>query len=193
MELFSVLKQFNWVDIFVIILLLRTSYIAVKNGLPAELFKTLGLISATYFSLHYYTFFSGLVDERPLLKSVPAELLNFISFVILALCGYFVFVILRKIFCRFIKVEAVPNLNKWGGFILGIFRVILLISLLIFMLAMSPVGYLTDSVKHSFSGKRIVQVAPAIYSSLWDKIASKFMTSEKFNKSVFEVQEGLDK
>ena len=51
----EIIKQFNWVDIFVIILSVRVLYIAVKNGLPVELFKLLGTIAAIYLSLHYYT------------------------------------------------------------------------------------------------------------------------------------------
>jgi uncharacterized membrane protein required for colicin V production len=36
------LKQFNWIDIFVFCLSLRIAFIALKNGLAAEVFKILG-------------------------------------------------------------------------------------------------------------------------------------------------------
>ena len=48
------LKGLNWVDVFVVILLIRITYIAVKTGLSVEVFKSLGTVCAVYLALHYY-------------------------------------------------------------------------------------------------------------------------------------------
>ncbi|MBI5145249.1 MAG: hypothetical protein HZA27_03580, partial [Candidatus Omnitrophica bacterium] len=99
-----------------------------------------------------------------------------------------VFFILRLAFCRFIKMEAVPRLDKWGGFLVGIGRGFLFIGLIIFMLVISSVTYLNKSVKNSYSGGRFFKIAPAVYSGLWQGLMSKFMLKEKFNKTITEVQ-----
>jgi len=88
-------------------------------------------------------------------------------------------------------MEAVPQLNKWGGFVLGIARCILVVGLLIFILIIPNVGYLNKSVKNSYSGKYFLKVAPNVYSGLWYNLISKFMPKEKFNKSVLEIQKGF--
>lgn len=190
--LLSTLKQFNWVDIFVVILLLRTTYIAMNNGFSIELFKLLGTVLATYLSLHYYLIFSDYIGSRIGVNNIPLAYLTSLIFVVLGLLGYLVFVVLRNVFYRFIKMEAVPNLNKWGGLIFGLARGALLVSLIIFILVTAPFGYLKDSVSSSYSGKRLFKIAPNVYSGLWKNIASKFITQEKFNQAILEVPRSLE-
>lgn len=189
----DVITQLNWIDILIVILLFRIGYIAIKNGLPCEFFKILGIIAAIYLSLHYYTGLSDWVTDRmPVAEEkAPLEFLDFLMFLVLAIIGYLIFVILRTIFYRFVKIEAVRNLNKWGGFVLGIARGFLLVALVTFALEISSIGYLKNSVNSSYSGKRVLKLAPLTYSWLWNNLMSKFMTSEKFNQTIVEVQEGL--
>lgn len=149
--LLEVVKQFNWVDIFVIILLFRTIYIAIKNGIFITLFKLLGTLLATYLSLHCYTgvadFFEARVPTPPI---VPLEIWDFLAFFGLSVSGYLAFVILRETFFRFVKTEAVSILNKWGAGILGIARGLILVSLVIFLLSIPVISYFQNSVKDSF-------------------------------------------
>lgn len=188
----NIIRQFNWVDIFVIILLFRICYIAIKSGFVVELFKSLGTVLAIYLSLHYYTALADLVTRYLSIKeSMPLEFLDFIAFIILVIIGYFIFVILRQVFSQLIKTEAAPNLNRWGGLALGIVRGILFSGLIIFILVISCVGYFKGSAQSSYLGKRLFKVAPTTYTKLWNGIASKFMTKEKFNQTILEVQENL--
>ena len=96
--------------------------------------------------------------------------------------------LLRSIFLHLVKMEAVPTLSKWGGFILGLARGFLTVSLIIFALVISSVAYLNTSVKKSYSGPRLLNVTVNVYTGIWDNLMSKFMTKEKFNKTVTEVQ-----
>ncbi|MDD5730673.1 MAG: CvpA family protein [Candidatus Omnitrophica bacterium] len=185
----DIVRQFNWVDILVLVLAARICYIGIKQGFPAELFKLPGTILAIYLSLHYYTMFSDIARDNMNLRIIPLEFLDLISFVILACLGYLFFIVLREVFARFLKMEAVPKLNKWGGCILSLARAYLLAGLIAYALAISTVGYLKDSVHRSYSGNYLFKVSPTTYSWLWNNIMSKFMSHEKFNKTVNEVQE----
>ena len=182
-------------DILVIIILFRICYVATKTGLPVELFKLLGTILATYLSLHYFTMLSDFVRERTaFIKNIlPLEFADFLAFSILAIIGYLVFVILREVMHWLIKMESAPKLNKWGGLVLGIGRGILFSSLVVFLLAISSIGYFKGSATNSYFGKRMFKVASVTYSGLWNGLMSKFMTQEKFNNTVLEVQEGFNK
>ena len=186
-SLLDILKQFNWVDIFFVVLLIRICYVSVKNGFPAELFKLLGTLLAVYLSLHYYIDLSGYITSYTNAKNLSLEYLTVISFAALAILGYFVFALLGKIFSRFLKMEAAPKLNKWGGLILGMARSFLLMSLIIFIFLVSSNQYLMHSVNNSYSGKRLFKIAPAAYTWLWDSVMSKFRAQEKFNSAVLEV------
>lgn len=190
--LLNIIKQFNWVDILALILLFRIAYIAIKNGFSVELFKLCGTILAIYLSLHYYTVLSDWMRARGGTEKMPLEFLDFIVFLFLTIISCLVFVLLRSVFYRLIKLEAVPTLNKWGGLLLGAARGFLLVSLVVFMLAISSITYLKNSVKDAYSGKSLFKVSVGTYSWLWNTLTSKFMPGEKFNNTVLEVQEGLN-
>ena len=188
--LLNILKQINWVDIFVLILGVRICYVAVKSGFPVELFKFIGTITAVYLSLHYYIVLSGYIKEwLSIGDRLPQEFLQFIVFLGLAGAGYYVFIVVRSIFYRFLKMEAVSTLNKWGSLILGVVRAMLLTSLIMFTFVISSVSYFNDSVKVSYMGKRLFMIAPDTYSWLWNSFVSKFATGEKYNDTVILTSE----
>ncbi len=189
----QIIRQFNWFDIFIVILLFRICYVAVKNGFPIEFFKFLGTIFAIYIALHYYTVLSDAVRERFSTEKMPLEFLDFITFLVLVFVTYIFFAIVRSLFYRLIKMEAAQNLDKLGGLILGVSRGFLVVGLITFILAISHISYLKKSVTNSYSGRKLFNIAPATYTWLWNNIASKFMTAEKFNKTVPEVQDAFYK
>jgi uncharacterized membrane protein required for colicin V production len=185
----NVLKEFNWVDIFVLIILFRICYVSLKNGFLLELFKLLGTVAAICCAMHYYTRISDSIRALMKLgKDGQLVFFDFISFVVLAILGYAVFLILRELVARLFKAEAVPTLAKWGGLVVGVARAFLLSSLLLFILYLSPVDYMRGSISGSYGGKRIIQVAPNMYVGLWEAVFSKFMTGEKLNETVRQVQ-----
>ena len=187
--LLSTLKQFNWIDILTVIITIRICYVSLKSGFIIELFKFFGVVLAIYLSLHYYSGLADFIGAR--IKKPPAEFFKPFAFATLAILGNLIFVLLRSIFYRFIHMEAVPQLNKWGGFVLGIARCILAVGLLTFILVIPNISYLKKSVANSYSGKYFLKVTPNLYSGLWYDLISKFMPKEKFNKSVQEIQKGF--
>jgi hypothetical protein len=124
-------------------------------------------------------------------NKMPLEFMDFLSAVILALAGYLAFVLLRIALLKIMKVEAVPLLHKWGGLCLGVARALLLTGLIVFMLAISSIGYFKRSVSESFLGKDFFEMPVSTYSFLWDSIASKFMAAERFNKNIPEIRSDL--
>ena len=190
----NILKQINWVDIFVLILILRICFIAVKNGFPVELFKFIGTVSATFLSLHYYTDLAGFLSNWLFLgKRIPLEFLEFLVFLVLAISGYCLFILMRSLFSRFLKMEAISALNRWGGLFLGLARAALLSSLVMFMLAISSVGYFKESVKESYLSQRLFSVAPDVYTWMWNSVISKFSVAEKYNAVIPSIKEDFSK
>lgn len=187
----EILKALDWVDIVIAILLFRIVYVSTKTDIYSELFKVLGTIVAIYITFHYYTLLSAVLTTRLGLKTAEA-FLNLICFIALTVLGYWLLAILRKFFLRFIKMEAIPQLNKWGGLLLGIVRGLMLSSILVFVLTLAPSGYLAKSVNSSFSGKKLFRIAPDIYSAIWIGFMSKFMPQESFNKSALDAEKALE-
>jgi len=190
--LLNILKQLNWVDLFILIILWRVIYIAFKTGFIPELFKLIGIILSIYISMHYYTGLSDFIRGRIDIDSkVPLEFLDFFCFSILAILSYLFSVLLREAFCRLIKTEAVPALNRMGGIIIGGVRAILTASLFVFLLTISSVSYLKVSAEDAYLSRRIFNVAPNTYKGIWKSVVSKFATKEKFNDTIRQVQENF--
>ena len=186
--LINIISQMNFLDILLLIIALRICYTAAKTGLAIEFFKLLGVLFATYVALHYYTSISDLIQRRFVPKELmPLEFFDFIVFFILAWAAYLGFVALRSIFYRFMSLEATPKLNKFGGLILGIGRAFLSVGLLVYMLTISSVSYLSNSVKHSYLGRKSVIISPVTYHWLWSSVVAKFSKHEKFNPIVSEI------
>lgn len=192
--LLDILQQFNWLDYVVMLVLFRILYVAAKNGFVVELFKLLGIIIAMYASMHYYIVATDYLNRRVSLENIfPLEFLDFLVFIALVFVSYSLFILLRSFVCNFIKMEAVPTLSKWGGFLLGILRGIITASLIVFILFISSVSYLSDSAKQSYSGKKLFNITVAAYTGIWDGLMSKFMINEKFNETISEIQENFNK
>jgi uncharacterized membrane protein required for colicin V production len=118
---------------------------------------------------------------------MPLEFLDFIVFILLIIIVYLIFVGLRGLLSRFVKLDAVPKINKFTGLLLGLGRAYLITGLMVFTLAISSVSYLQDSVKSSYLGSRVFMVAPRTYDFLWSNIFSKFNPKEEFNPVVSEA------
>jgi uncharacterized membrane protein required for colicin V production len=191
--LVKILARVNWVDVLAIILLFRVCYIAFKNGLAQECFKLIGTIIAIYLGMHYYSWLADFIRDGLGLSGVSIQALDFYSFLGLAIAGYAVFVVLRELFCRLVKMEAVPVLNKGGGVAVGFFRGILFSSLVIFMLLVSGIQYVQNSILESYSGRHLFNLSYSVYRGLWMGVVSKFSPQDEFNKNIYIIQDHFNK
>lgn len=187
----DLIAKFNFLDILIILLAVRIGYKSFQMGLAVELFKLLGTIFALYLALHYYTYLSDLIGRRFIPKEMPLEFLDFIIFILLTVGGYLGFVALRSIFHRYLKLEALPQLNQAGGLILGAVRLFFTVGLLTYILMISSVTYLNSAVKHSVLGSRSVAISVNAYTWIWNNFTSKFSPNEKFNPTVEEVSKKI--
>ncbi|MDD5465215.1 MAG: CvpA family protein [Candidatus Omnitrophica bacterium] len=189
----NAITRFNFLDIIIIIISVRICYVAFQMGLAVEFFKLLGVVLATYISLHYYTGLSEAIQRWPILKETPLEFMDLLVFIILAAGGYLVLVVLRNSFYRYMKLEASPKISQFGGVILAAARLFFTIGLLIYILMLSSVKYLNESVKYSYLGSRSVLISADTYGWLWGNIISKFSSKEKFNPAVTGLLERFNR
>ncbi len=188
----NVLKQFNWLDIFILVLIFRICYIAAKMGFTTELFKFLGTIAAIFIPMHYSFSIAGyIIGSLPSGDKIPGSYIEAIVFVFLCICGYLIFVFLRNVFNNLVKMEAVSTLNKWGGLILGGIRSLFAVSLVSFALMATGNSYLENSVKHSYLGAKVPFVSVDTYEWIYSAVFSKFLPSEKEGGIVNKIKEDL--
>lgn len=173
----GLLHKINWVDVLLLICLVRICLVAAKNGLPTEFFKLLGTVVATYISFHYYKAGASFLEKALSLNvkdPLAVTIADIFSFTLLAICGYLILMVLRSLFVRLIQMEAHRGIDKWGALLLGLLRVVLFFSLFLSFLRFMNVDYFKESISNSLTGKRIYKVAPATHNFIWDHLLSKF-------------------
>ncbi len=183
----ELLSQFNWIDIFVVILALRIIYIAFKNGLKFEFFKVLGTLSALYLSLHYYTSLSDLLNKRLLNNTGENWFFDMFAFAMLASAGYGFFFLIRFLLGKVSQSELNAHLDKWGGLALGICRAALAVSLSLCFFLASSGEYFRKSVHGSFSGPAVARIAPGTYIFFWNTMGSKLQGNNSLNPAIKDL------
>ena len=158
------LNQINWIDIVVLIILIRTSYVGLSRGITKDFFSFLAIVVATCLSIHYYEKLAGfLAGHLDFLNQKTAILLSFILLVAGSLLILKIFVFLIS---RLIKIEFASFLEKIGGLIIGIVYGFLLSSLLLIILSFSQTDYIQGSLKRSYSAPFIIKIAPRTYDAV---------------------------
>jgi len=180
-------RQLNWVDIVVFIVFLRLSFISVKQGLGMEFFKFSGTFLGLYLCLHYYFSLAKYLNGFSASKDFPGVTIELLAYSLLFFFGYLFIWSLRYLTFRFMSAEIDPQLSRWGGLAFGLLRALFLSSLVLFALVLTKAEYFKDSVRYSFSGNSVSQVAPATYTFIWESIVSKLNFGEKYNSAVLDV------
>lgn len=162
MEIFS---RINWVDVIVIIIMLRTSYVALQDGLSHEIFPLIASIFTVITGLHYYDKIAYLISRN--VVGLPAEVLKPISFILLVLVVWFILKLIRSILDKIIKVSWHPLIEKFGGLICGIIKASIVTSIILIILALIPLPYLQTSIREkSLTGMYFLKIGPTIYEKV---------------------------
>jgi membrane protein required for colicin V production len=166
--------KFNWVDIFFVILLIRTCYVGFKNGLLPEFFKLLGLFLAFVLSFNDYILISDFLAKNGILQGLKADIIGFLFLLFIVL---FIFKLLGVLAAKLLgNSENVSLANSIVGLTFGLIRGVLLIGLVYIMFTYSPVNYFYKSAKEkSFSAPYASLVAPFAY-----RIGMSFYPLEKY-------------
>lgn len=144
----SVIKKLNWIDVLIIILLVRTTYVGFKKGFLVEIFKFVGGVLAIFIANRYYVELAKFVSGHSFLTMEASRVLSFIA---LAFLGYGIIKLLQRLTFLVMKIEVVKGVEKFGGIIVGFLRGIVVSSLILMTLIVMSSSYLTKSVKENSS------------------------------------------
>ncbi len=161
-------QKVNWIDLLVVILLIRSSYVGFTKGFGWEFFRVIAVICAAIGAIYFYENGARLIsDYIPVLY----PLANQISFTSLYLIILLIIKIITLFIDKIIKLEVFSALDMIGGLVLGAGRGVILLSLLLITLMWTPIPYFEKSIQErSLTGQTISAAAPFIY----EKIAVMF-------------------
>ena len=160
----DILKQINWLDIVVLILILRAVYIGTKLGLTAELFNFFGVLISLICAVLWY---SRTADVLVINFKLPVWLSQFLCFIIIAQLIRLIFKYGLALLLKILNVQFVPQLERIGGGVIGFGRGLILSGIIILAIGLIPNNYIRESIEEkSFTGKFLVKATEGTYTSL---------------------------
>jgi len=188
--LLEIIQKLNWIDVVIILVVLRAFYIGLKRGCVNEIFQLMAILASIFVVFHYYLFCSSLLVNRVFLKSEIAKSLTFlVLWALVALVSKFV----RGGVSLMFKIEAKSFFDKLGGLSIGILRGLLVSSLLLAFFMTTSSEYLVRNVKGSYLSSRVAPLAPSVYKFVFKGFVSKYFPNEKMNQEIFGSEDAIQK
>ncbi len=158
----EILAKINWVDVLILIIVLRTSYVSLQDGLSHEILPLAGSVCMLVFSLHYYNRIALFLYNGGF--TLPMELLNPAGFILSAVVIGILFKFIKVMIDKIIKVSWHPLIEKFGGLLAGVVRGAILTSTILITIVLIPLPYLQWSVRdRSLTGVYFLRIGPVIY------------------------------
>lgn len=179
------IKIINWIDVALFFLFVRIVYVAVRNGIISELFKTAGLVTAVFVTLHYYSVLAVWVAQK---INFSWKYYDFVCAAFLAGLVLFVFKLIRDGLVLLFKAETVhEGFDKYAAGVVAIGRGLLVCSLLIFLLLLLYNGLLTRMTFRSYSYKVSGHAAVATYGFLYNNLVGRLASGQHYNAAAAKV------
>ena len=162
MEFTNIFSRINWVDVIIITLLIRISYVGFVTGLGGGIISLLGITVALTASLQYYLDTGDFVANHTPISSDYAHLLCFVVIAFLLLLIFYVAeaLIIRKI----ITIKSSSIFSNITGFILGAIKGVFFASIVIIALELVPNEYINSSVtERSLLGNGILRAGRMVH------------------------------
>ncbi len=173
----EILAQLNWVDLIGIIIVVRTFYIGIRQGLLIEIFKVTGFGIGLFMAVTHYRNWGAVIAEKSVLPLWEAEVLTFgVIFVV----GYGIFFLLRLLLMKMMTLQIRGAWDRIGGGVVGLARgclVMIFLEVTALCLA-APTGYLSQSIRErSFFGPPLLTGGKVTY-----QVANQFSSSFTIEK-----------
>ncbi len=139
----QILENFNWVDILLILLLIKTVYSGARAGMSAELFRVIGTIISIVVSLHYYNEIAVVLNNY---IKAPAWLLEVVVLTAIIILSSIIFRYVVILLLKILNIQFIQHVEKIGGALLGLARGFLAGGLLLIVLSLLPAEYLATSI-----------------------------------------------
>ncbi len=153
--------DFSWIDLIVIILVIRGMFVGYRRGLSGEALRFLGVFFALYLSFRFYEAGADRLVEGFGMGRRAAIAVSFgaISIVVIAF-----FYILSRVVQLLMQLPVLSALEKTGGIIFGGLKVLLLCFVVLIILALVKVEAISNAVSQkSYFGSIAIASVPGVY------------------------------
>lgn len=157
--------KINWVDILIVIYIVRSFFLGKKRGFSVEITSFITAILTLVIALHFYQDFGQSLSKWFLLTLTSARAISFIAISIFIL---FLGAILARLLKRIMKLSFLVGIEKIGGYILGTLKGCCISAIVTVALVLSSAGFVQQEVyTNSFLGNYLVALSPKIHDFVW--------------------------
>ncbi|MDE2222036.1 MAG: CvpA family protein [Candidatus Omnitrophica bacterium] len=179
------IKSINWIDVVLLFLFIRMIFIGVKNGFLSEFFKFLGVVTAVFVSLHFYSYVAAWTAQKTHLSWGYWDLVVFACLWGLITLA---FKFLRDGILLLFKVETThEGFDKYAAGVVAVGRGLLVCSLTLFLILLIHNGPLTRMAVRSYSFKITGHAAVGTYSFLYNGLVDKLFPAGHYNAAAGRV------
>jgi len=172
------------IDVFFLILCLRVIYSAIARGIVCEGFKIASLVASSLCALHWYGFLDAYAERTAFLNK---QYLDFISFLVIFFSIHAIFSLARLIATSLFKRKEIPIKERWVLLFVGSSRAVLLSSVILFMLHLSPLD--PQYFAQGISSRIFKNIAPKFYLVALQVVIGAGDGQSLINKEVQEYYE----
>ena len=161
----ELLSRVNWVDVIALILLIKIGYTSSRIGVGRQILPLVLLVLIVTLTLHNYRDIARLLINR---YSFSASLCGFIIYFIITGLFFIVYRIVSRITGAIMPAGDMETggVEMAGGVIIGLARSVIIIGMLMIGLLLTPVKFLEEGVKNSYSGLFFINMNLRIYTSV---------------------------
>jgi len=179
--LLDIIQKLNWIDVVIIVVMLRALYIGLKRGCVNEIFQLMAVLAAIFIIFHYDHFCSKFLENRIFFKPEIAQGVTFFAlWALIALVCKFV----RDGVSLVFKIEAKSFFDKIGGLSVAFIRGAFVASLLLALFTTTGSEYLSRNIQGSYFSSQIAPLAPSVYKFVFKGFINKYFPNEQMSQGV---------
>jgi uncharacterized membrane protein required for colicin V production len=180
------IQKLNWIDVLIVVVILRALYIGLKRGFVNEIMQLVAILAATFIAFHYYPLCSHFLEKRFFLKpEIGKGVMFLVLWAVVALVSKFV----RSGVYLLFKIEAKSFLDKAGGLSVALIRGFLIASLVLSLFATAGLEYLDRNIQSSYCSSYVAPLAPGFYRFVFKEFIAKYFPNEKMNRNLLGFSE----
>lgn len=169
-------------------------FTGIYKGLVREVFGFLSLLLGLYFAFQYMSGLSALL--LGLIPSIPPWLLPPLSFIIIFVIIILIARFLAKLLTKILSWVMLGWLNRIGGGVIGLFKGLILASIISLILGFisTPIPTLSAAINESHVYPLVLNVAPMTYEILTGILPEGKKTLDELKENIpeFELPDALD-
>ncbi len=160
----ELISKLTWADYVALMAVLRGLYVGYKSGFFQELLRVAGYIVTLVLALQFQEMLSSVLTLHTFLNEGTSNVIAFGSLLV----GIYIAVkIVRVIVVKALKIGEGGSGQKIAGALVGVARLLLLLSFFFMLVDKTPLKELrTDVHERSLTGPSISQAAPMMFEFL---------------------------